>query len=119
LIGAVSLAVTLWAWKTGQPEWRSVAMTSVVLLQMLQAHASRSLTVSAFALSPWSNRALLAASVGVLVMQAAVVFFSPLHGLFGTAGLTGQQTAILLAAGLFVLLVVEGAKHLGRRGARS
>jgi Ca2+-transporting ATPase len=119
LMGVVSLAVTLWAWKSQQPEWRSVAMTSIVLLQMLQAHASRSLTVSAFALTPWSNRALLAATVGVLLMQAAVVFLAPLQGLFGTAGLTAPQMVVLLAAGLLVLLAVEGAKRVGRQVSRS
>jgi magnesium-transporting ATPase (P-type) len=94
-------------------------MTSIVLLQMLQAHASRSLTVSAFALTPWSNRALLAATVGVLLMQAAVVFLAPLQGLFGTAGLTAPQMVVLLAAGLLVLLAVEGAKRVGRQVSRS
>ncbi len=118
LIGAASLAVTFWAWKTQQPEWRSVAMTAVVLLQMFQAHASRSLTVSAFSLSPWSNRALLAATAAVLVLQAAVVFLPPLQGVFGTAGLTGWQSILVMVAGLFVLLMVEAAKATSRHAAR-
>jgi Ca2+-transporting ATPase len=119
LIGAVSLALTFWAWKTGQPEWRSVAMSAVVLLQVFQAQASRSLSVSVFGLSPWSNRALLAATAAVLVLQTVVVFLSPLQGLFGTAGLTGLQTLVTLAGGLLVLMVVEGVKILGRRVSRS
>lgn len=92
---------------------------SVVLLQVFEAHASRSLSASVFGLNPWSNRALLAATVGVLVMQTAVVFLPSLQGLFGTAGLTASQIAILLAAGLFVLLAVEAGKILGRRLVRA
>jgi P-type Ca2+ transporter type 2C len=118
LIGAVSLAVALWAWKTNQPEWRSVTMTAVVLLQVFEAHASRSLSASVFGLSPLSNRALLAATATVLVLQAAVVFVPSLHGLFGTAGLSPLQLIVAMAAGLSVLLVAEGAKGLGRRTSR-
>jgi hypothetical protein len=54
----------------------------------------------------------------VLVLQAAVVFVPPLQRLFGTAGLSPLQMIVAMAAGLFVLLVVEGAKGLGRRASR-
>jgi magnesium-transporting ATPase (P-type) len=93
-------------------------MTAVVLLQVFEAHASRSPSASVFGLSPLSNRALLAATATVLVLQAAVVFVPPLQGLFGTAGLSPLQMIVAMAAGLFVLLVVEGAKGLGRRASR-
>ncbi|MBN1607900.1 MAG: cation-translocating P-type ATPase [Polyangiaceae bacterium] len=115
LIGVVNLGVALWAWKTNQPEWRSVVMTTVVLVQVFQAQASRSQNVSVFRLSPMSNRALVAATGSVLVLQAAIVFIPPLQSWFGASGLSSLQLGVLFAAGLFVLLVVEAGKLVSRR----
>jgi P-type Ca2+ transporter type 2C len=117
LIGAVNLGVAWWAWKTNQPEWRSVVMMTVVVLQIFEAQASRSQSASVFRLNPLSNRGLLAATGSVLVLQVAIVFITPLQAWFGAAPLSALQLAVPLAAGLFVLLVVEAAKRLGPGGA--
>jgi Ca2+-transporting ATPase len=118
LLGAVNLAVAWWSWKSGQPEWQTIAMTTVVLLQVFQAQASRSFKDSVFRLNPLSSRALLAATGLILLLQAAVIYLPPLHGAFGTASLSPLQALVPLAAGLAVLLVVEGVKGLGRRVSR-
>jgi Ca2+-transporting ATPase len=118
LLGAVNLAVAWWSWKSGQPEWQTIAMTTVVLLQVFQAQASRSFKDSVFRLNPLSNRALLAATGLILLLQAAVIYFPPLHGVFSTTNLSPLQALVPLAAGLAVLLVVEGVKGLGRRVSR-
>ena len=87
----------------------------MVLLQVFEAQASRSFKDSVFRLNPLSNRALLAATGLVLLLQAAVIYLPPLHGVFGTASLSPLQALVPLAAGLAVLLVVQGVKGLGRR----
>jgi Ca2+-transporting ATPase len=115
LLGAVNLGIAYWAWSSGMAEWQTLTLTTVVLLQVFQAQATRSSTESVFRLDPFSNRALLAATGALLVLQAAAVYLPPLQGVFGTASLGAGQLAIPLAAGVGVLLVVELAKRLTRR----
>ncbi len=112
LIGTVSLAVALWTWKTNQPEWRTVTMTAMVMLQVFEAYASRSLSGSVLSLSPFSNRPLLIATVTVLVLQTVVVFVPSLQDLFGTMRLSPFQAILTLTAGMFVFLMVDVVKIL-------
>ncbi len=114
LLGMVNLAVAWWAWSTGQPEWQTIVLTAVVLLQVFQAQAGRSSRESVFRLNPLSNKALLGATGLILGLQAGVIYFPPLHAVFATLPLSGYQLAIPLLAGLFILCVVEAAKMLGR-----
>jgi Ca2+-transporting ATPase len=114
LLGAVNLAVAWWAWSTRQPEWQTIVMTTVVVLQVFEAQAGRSSKESVFRLNPLGNKALLGATGLILGLQAAVVFFPPLHALFETLPLSVDQVAVPLLAGFFVLCVVEAAKLLGR-----
>jgi Ca2+-transporting ATPase len=115
LLGALNLAVTFWAWSTRQTAWQTVAMTTVVVLQLFQAQAGRSWSESVFRLHPMSNRALLFATGLLVLLQAAVIYLPPLHAVFGTAPLSPPQVLMTAAAGLVVLFAVEGAKHV-RRG---
>jgi Ca2+-transporting ATPase len=115
LLGLINLAVAWWAWRSGQPEWRAVAMTTIVLLQIFQALAGRSSTESVFRLNPLGNRALLAAISSIVVLQAAVLFVAPLQRVFGTHGLSPLQLGVPLASGIGVLLMVELVKRLHRR----
>lgn len=73
MIGVVNLAVGWWAWSTKQPEWQTIVMTTVVLLQIVEAHASRSSSESIFSMSPFSNRALLAATAWIGLLQAIII----------------------------------------------
>ncbi len=114
LLGAVNLAVAWWAWSTGQPEWQTIVLTAVVLLQVFQAQVGRSSRESVFRLHPLSNKALLGATGLILGLQAGVIYLPPLHAIFATLPLSGYQMAVPLLAGLFVLCVVEASKVLGR-----
>jgi Ca2+-transporting ATPase len=117
LIGMVNLAVAWWAWTTGQPGWQTIVMSTVVLLQIVEAHVTRSSSDSVFSLNPFSNRALLAATGLIGALQAMVAYAPPLQGIFGTAALAVHQVVVPLAAGLLLLVVTEGAKWFGRRRA--
>lgn len=117
LIGLVCLGVAFWAWRTNQPEWRSLAMTSIVLVQVFQAVAGRSQLASVIRLNPLSNRALPVAIAAVVGLQAAVTYLPPLQNLFGTAGLSPSQILVPLLAGAAVLLTVEVVKAIRRRRA--
>jgi Ca2+-transporting ATPase len=117
LIGIVNLAVAWWAWTTRQPAWQTIVMSTVVLLQIVEAHVSRSSSDSVFSLNPFSNRALLGATGLIGALQAIVIYAPPLQGIFGTAALGAHQVVVPVAAGLLVLAIIEGAKRLGRRRA--
>ncbi len=117
LIGLVCLGVAFWAWRTNQPEWRSLAMTSIVLVQVFQAVAGRSQLASVIRLNPLSNPALPVAIAAVVGLQAAVTYLPPLQNLFGTAGLSPSQILVPLLAGAAVLLTVEVVKAIRRRRA--
>jgi Ca2+-transporting ATPase len=115
LLGAVNLAVAIGAYHAWQAQWQTVTMTTVVLLQVFQAQASRSSKGSVFHVDPLSNPGLLATTGIILALQASVVFIPQLHGIFTTTSLTALQTAVPFAAGLLVLLVVEAVKLIVRR----
>jgi P-type Ca2+ transporter type 2C len=112
LIGALGLAVGFWAFTTRQPEWQTMVMTALVLLQIVEAHVGRSWQVPLLRLSPLSNKPLLLATLAILVLQAAVIYLPPLHGVFGTTALSGRQLLVPVAASLVLLLIVEAAKAL-------
>jgi Ca2+-transporting ATPase len=115
LLGGVNLGVAWWAYHSGQSAWQTIVMTTVVLLQVVEAHAGRSKHISVFRLSPWSNRALFASTGLILLLQVMVIYLPPLQFLFGTADLSLRQLAVPVAAGALVLSVMELSKRFGRR----
>lgn len=115
LLGAVNLAVALWAFHTWPAHWQTVVMTTVVLLQVFQAQASRSSKDSVFLVDPRSNPGLLVTTGIILALQASVVFIPQLHAIFDTSSLSVQQTMVPIVGGLFVLLMVEAVKLVVRR----
>ena len=118
LLGAVNLAVALWAFHTWPTQWQTVVMTTVVLLQVFQAQASRSSKDSVFLGDPRSNPGLLVTTGIILALQASVVFIPQLSAIFDTSSLSAQQTMVPIVGGLFVLLIVEAVKLVVRRTRR-
>jgi Ca2+-transporting ATPase len=116
LLGALNLAVAWWAFSTGQQEFQTIVMTTVVLLQIVEAHAGRSPSESLFRLNPLTNRPLLAGTALVLVLQVVIAYFPPLQSLFGTAALTVPQLAVPLAAVGLLIAVLEIYKWRRRSG---
>jgi Ca2+-transporting ATPase len=114
LLGAVNLSVAWWAFATRQDAWQTIVMTTVVLLQVVEAFVGRSKSVSVFRMSPWTNRPLVAFAVFILVLQVFVIYLPPLQFVFGTSALSAHQLAVPLLAGSFVLAVMELAKRFGR-----
>ncbi|MBN1962843.1 MAG: cation-translocating P-type ATPase [Deltaproteobacteria bacterium] len=112
LMGIVSIAVGWWAFSTKQPQWQTLVLTTVVLLQIFQAHASRSSQQSVFKQNPFSNKPLLGATLLLIILQAAVIYISPLHNIFATLSMSAKQVGISFLAGLVVLIVVEIFKSL-------
>jgi len=114
LLGGVNLSVAGWAVATHQDAWQTIVMTTVVLLQVVEAHVGRSKSVSVFRMSPWSNRPLVFFTSLILILQLIVIYLPPLQLVFGTGALSARQLAVPLLAGSFVLAVMELAKRFGR-----
>jgi calcium-translocating P-type ATPase len=84
---------------------QTAAVTAAVLFQALYLVTCRSLTRSNRELGWWSNPAVYAGILAVLVLQAAFVTLPVMHDLFGSARLDLQALAIALGASLLVFPV--------------
>ena len=113
LIGAIALAVGLWAWGAGRASWQTMILSTLIFSQIFQALSVRSSGDSLFRIGLLSNKPLLAASVLIFVLQIAVIYVSFLHGLFETIPLSLEELAITLVASSAILWAVEIEKRLG------
>ena len=76
-------------------------------------HRAEPKTRSVSRLPLGSNRALLAATVVILSLQALVIYLPPpLQFVFGTSALSAHELAVPLLAGAFVLAAMELAKRV-------
>jgi calcium-translocating P-type ATPase len=84
---------------------QTAAVTAAVLFQALYLLTCRSLTRPNRELGWWSNPAVYAGILAVLLLQVAFVTLPPMHDLFGSARLDLQALAIALGASLLVFPV--------------
>jgi Ca2+-transporting ATPase len=84
---------------------QTAAVTAAVLFQAFYLITCRSLTRPNREIGRWSNPAIYAGILGVLVLQVAFVVLPPMHDLFGSAPLDLEAVAVALGASLLVLPV--------------
>jgi P-type Ca2+ transporter type 2C len=118
LMAGTTLAVGGWAHATGRP-WQTMVFTTLALLQLGHALAVRSESDSLRRLGLWSNTPLIAAVAGTLVLQLAVIYWSPAQLLLRTEALGLVDLAVVLSASGVVLVAVEIEKALQRRRRRT
>jgi Ca2+-transporting ATPase len=114
LVGAVSLAVGVWAHATGRP-WQTMVFTTLALLQMGNALALRSDRESLFSLGFRSNRLLSWIVAGTVALQLFVLYWGPAQGVLSTEPLGAGDLALVLVCSTSVFWVVELEKLLRRR----
>jgi Ca2+-transporting ATPase len=114
LMGAIPIALGIWGYASGRP-WQTMVFVSLAMLQLGHALAVRSETESLFALRLTTNPQLLAAILGTLALQIAVVYWPPGQGILRTEALTLPDLAIVLAASTLVFWAVEVEKLVRRR----
>ena len=114
LMGAIPLALGVWGHAQGRP-WQTMVFTSLALLQLGDALAVRSETESLWSLRLSTNSPLLAAVIGTLAIQLAVVYWAPLQSLLNTESLTLSEMGVVLVASIGVFCAVEVEKAVRRR----
>jgi magnesium-transporting ATPase (P-type) len=98
-------------------EAQTLAVTAVVLMQMVYVVQCRSLTGSARDVGLWRNPWIYVGIAGLLALQLAFVYLPLLHRAFWSAPLDGGAWLRALAAALTVVPVVAAEKWWRRRAA--
>ncbi len=117
LMGLIPLGLGLWGAATNRP-WQTLVFTSLALLQLGHAMAVRSERESLRSLGLGSNRPLLYAVVGTLLLQLLVVYWGPMQVALETESLSLVELTAVLAASSGVFWAVELEKLVRRRTAR-
>jgi Ca2+-transporting ATPase len=115
LIAAVVLPLQAGAKAAGWP-WPTMVFTTLAFLQLGHALAIRSDRRSFFSLGARSNPWLLAAVVGTVAVQLAIIYVPVLQSVFGTAALGPAELGVVAVASTTVFFAVELEKCLRRRG---
>jgi Ca2+-transporting ATPase len=114
LAAGVSCLVFAWYLPVSLELARTMTMVTLTCCQWVTALNCRSLDRSLFSLSPFSNRWLALALVGILVTQIAIVTLPFLRVIFKTVPLSLQDWLIVGGSGLLLLAIEEGRKQIKR-----
>jgi P-type Ca2+ transporter type 2C len=113
-MAAVCLGLLAAARAAGWP-WQTMVFTALALMQLGHALAVRSERDSFFTLGARSNPLLLAAVIGIVAIQLAIVYLPVLYPVFGTEPLAPVQLAVVMVASTTAFVAVEIEKWLRRR----
>jgi len=110
LIAGVAMATGAWYYFGGNDNWQTMIFTSLAFAQTGQALAVRSGSEPLAAAGLLSNRVMLAMIAAVLLLQAMVIYITPLQSFFATRALGPVDLAVALGSGLIVFLAIELSK---------
>ncbi|CAI5459098.1 unnamed protein product [Closterium sp. Yama58-4] len=111
--GTVSFPSPCDYFTSGTAKPSTLALTTLVTIEMLLALSSVSEYRSLMQSPPWINKWLILA-VGASMGLHVALLYSPLAGVFEVVPLTWQEWALVVVFSLPVLLVDEGLKLVGR-----
>ncbi|MFM8472657.1 MAG: cation-translocating P-type ATPase, partial [Candidatus Kapaibacterium sp.] len=118
VMGSVPVVVQWLCILSGDTHWQTMVFSVLCLSQLGHALAVRSESRSLFTQGFLSNRALAAAVVLAIVLQACTVFVPILQPVFRTQALTQGETLVVLATSCIVFFAVEAEKLFARRSDR-
>ncbi|GAB1470455.1 cation-translocating P-type ATPase [Chloroflexota bacterium] len=110
MIGALALGLGSWYYFTDRPEWQTMIFTSLAIMQIFQALASRSDKESLFKLRVMSNPVLAGMALLVFALQMLVLYVPALSNFFEVIPLTLCDLSIAAATGVIVFVVMEASK---------
>ncbi len=93
----------------------TLTQAAIVFGQLFAAMSVRTERESLFALGAFSNRPLVGAQLVAVAMIATISYLPAAQRVFGTAGLSATDWAVLAALGFALLLLDEARKWLRRR----
>ena len=109
IMGLIPLGLGVWGEVTDRP-WQTMVFTSLAILQLGHALGVRSETQSLRSLGLTTNRFLLLAVVGTLLLQLAIVYVPFAQNILDTESLSALELAVVLVASTGVFFVVEAEK---------
>lgn len=114
-IGLLTLATQWVAIESGDQHWQTIVFTVLCFSQLWHVMAIRSEKRSLFKLGVLSNKPLLWAVLGTVLLQLAVIYIPYLNTFFHTQPLTLGEMVIALAVSSLVFIAVEVEKAVKRR----
>lgn len=116
LVGAFGLFE--WALTGGATEAvaRTIAVNTVVMIQLFYVFNCRSLTQSLNKIGWFSNPWVYIGTAAMVVLQLFFTYAPIMHRLFGTAPIDAQAWIPIVALGIVAFVVIEVIKWIGRRG---
>lgn len=112
LIGLLSFGIYLFALASGRhrDEARTMSFVAMALMQLIHSFNVRSLETPLVGIGIFSNRSLVAAFLGALMLQACVILVPFLRDLFEIVPLAAGSWLVVLGFSSVPLVVVEGVK---------
>ena len=117
VIGAVALAVGLYAYWAGNPGWQTMLFATLAFAQVWQAVGIRTGSESIFRAGLFTNLPLLGLAAAVIGLQLAAIYLPLLQNFLGTSALRWQDLLLAAAAGSLVFVAAELEKVWTRRRA--
>lgn len=114
-IGLLTIATQWIAIESGDTHWQTIVFTVLCFSQLWHVMAIRSEKRSLFKLGFMSNRPLLWAVLGTVLLQLAVIYVPYLNTFFHTQPLTIGELAIAIGVSSIVFIVVEVEKAVKRQ----
>jgi P-type Ca2+ transporter type 2C len=112
-IGLSALGVGIWYHEHDMSQWQTMIFTTLALMQVFQAFATRSHTESLRRIGWRSNPALVAVAAFVVALQLAAIY-SPLNGLLDLEPLTPIDLLVCASFGAALLIALEAVKAVER-----
>jgi P-type Ca2+ transporter type 2C len=115
VMSLISLGIGVWAFRSGDPAWQTLLLTTLIFSQVILALEVRSERRSIFRTGLFTNPLMVVAFLSTVGLQLAVVCLPFLQRIFSTGPLGARDLLIASGSGLAVLAVVEVWKWALRR----
>ena len=118
-MAAVTLSLQAWAIHIGDSHWQTMVFTVLCLSQLGHVMAIRSERESLFSQGIFTNKPLLYAVLGTVILQLTTIYVPVFNPLFKTQPLTSAELAVTLFLSSIVFIAVEVEKMIKRKKLRS